>query len=82
MLYLSNPYYTLYSSYLASLFPIVGKVHPLIFICAKGVSRGIHNIALLVLPDRFCAFDLESFHFPILYNMLILINRLCQYLDI
>jgi hypothetical protein len=27
-------------------------------ICAKGVSRGVHNIAFLLSPDRFRAFDL------------------------
>ena len=27
-------------------------------ICAKGVSRGVHNIAFLVSPDDFRAYDL------------------------
>jgi hypothetical protein len=27
-------------------------------ICAKRVSRGAHNIAFLLSPDRFRAFDL------------------------
>jgi hypothetical protein len=28
---------------------------------AKGVSRGVHNIAFLLSPDRFRAFDLYFF---------------------
>jgi hypothetical protein len=31
-------------------------------ICAKGVSRGVHNIAFLLSPDRFRAFDLFFLH--------------------
>ncbi len=30
-------------------------------VCAKGVSRGVHNIAFSVSPDRFRAFDLFFF---------------------
>jgi hypothetical protein len=30
---------------------------------AKGVSRGVHNIAFLLSPDRFRAFDLLFFRF-------------------
>jgi hypothetical protein len=32
-------------------------------VCAKGVSRGVHNIAFSVSPDRFRAFDLLFFFF-------------------
>jgi hypothetical protein len=31
---------------------------PKMSIFAKGVSRGVHNIAFLLSPDRFCAFTL------------------------
>lgn len=34
---------------------------PNMSICAKGVSRGVHNIAFLLSPDRFRAFDLFLF---------------------
>src|SRR6266436_4971026 len=34
---------------------------PKMSICAKGVSRGVHNIAFLLSPDRFRAFDLFFF---------------------
>jgi hypothetical protein len=30
-------------------------------VCAKGVSRGVHNIAFSVSPDRFRAFDFVLF---------------------
>jgi len=40
---------------------------PNMSICAKGVSRGVHNIAFLLSPDCFCTFDLcfvfENFFF-------------------
>jgi hypothetical protein len=34
---------------------------PKMSICAKGVSTGVHNIAFLLLPDHFRAFDLFFF---------------------
>ena len=34
---------------------------PNMSICAKGVSRGVHNIAFSLSPDRFRAFDLFLF---------------------
>jgi hypothetical protein len=30
-------------------------------VCAKGVGRGVHNIAFSLSPDRFRAFDLLFF---------------------
>ena len=38
-----------------------GLFGPNVSIFAKGVSRGVHNIAFLLSPDRFCAFDLYFF---------------------
>lgn len=35
---------------------------PNMSICAKGVSRGVHNIAFSLSPDRFRAFDLFFLH--------------------
>lgn len=35
---------------------------PRMSICAKGVSRGVHNIAFSLSPDRFRAFDLFFLH--------------------
>ena len=34
---------------------------PNVSICAKGVSRGVHNIAFLLSPDGFRAFNLVFF---------------------
>src|ERR1700733_10004476 len=36
---------------------------PNMSVCAKGVSRGVHNIAFSVSPDRFRAFDSFFFFF-------------------
>jgi hypothetical protein len=35
-----------------------GLFGPNVSIFAKGVSKGVHNIAFLLLPDRFRAFHL------------------------
>jgi hypothetical protein len=35
---------------------------PKVSICAKGVSRGVHNIAFSLSPDLFRAFDLFFLH--------------------
>jgi hypothetical protein len=51
-------------SFLSTLSPYNRKTSlfgPDMFICAKGVSTGVHNIAFLLLPDRFRAFDLVFF---------------------
>jgi len=37
---------------------------PKVSICAKGVSRGVHNIAFSLSPDLFRAFDLFFFAHP------------------
>ena len=40
-----------------------GPFGPNMSVCAKGVSRGVHNIAFSVSPDRFRAFDFVLFFF-------------------
>ena len=59
--------------------PIVSSISPLpysrkpglfgphVSIFAKGVSRGVHNIAFLLSPDRFCTFDL--YFFSMMYTL-------------
>ena len=50
--------------FLSTLLPYSRKPSPFgpnMSVCAKGVSRGVHNIAFLLSPDRFGAFDLFFF---------------------
>src|ERR1700755_1255501 len=47
--------------FLSTLSPYSRKPSPFgpnMSVCAKGVSRGVHNIAFLLSPDHFRAFDL------------------------